>query len=143
MGRRSISAFASRIVNAKRRITLTMTASSAVGYIFRLTSNAWIKQAFINASHTSEGDLHDWKLSLSGDGNTLAVGAADEDGSASGINGVDSNSVSHSGGAYIFEFNNSTWSQRAYIKAGDNSANSWFGNDVSLNEDRSNDRFAW
>ncbi len=108
-----------------------------------MTSNAWTKQAFIKASHVSEGDLLCWKLSLSGDGNTLAVGAADEDGSATGINGVDSNSVSNSGAAYIFEFNNNTWSQRAYIKAGDNSANSWFGNDVSLDEDGSSGRFAW
>ncbi len=113
------------------------TTDSGAAYVFRFNSGVWSQQAYIKPFNTSGGDLFGWKLSLSGDGNTLAVGATDEDGSATGINGVDSNSVSNSGAAYIFEFNNSTWSQRAYIKAGDNSANSWFGNDVSLNEDGS------
>ena len=113
------------------------TTDSGAAYVFRFNSGVWSQQAYIKPFNTSGGDIFGWNLSLSGDGNTLAVGTSDEDGSATGINGVDSNSVSNSGAAYIFEFNNNTWSQRAYIKAGDNSANSWFGNDVSLDEDGS------
>src|SRR3990170_2381701 len=49
-------------------------------YIFTRTGNAWSQQAYIKGSNTDAGDLFGYSVGLSDDGNTLAVGAYDEDG---------------------------------------------------------------
>src|SRR5687768_8654162 len=65
-------------------------------YVFTRTGATWLQQAYIKASNTGEagsadrfgeGDQFGWSLALSGDGNTLAVGAITEDGESVGING--------------------------------------------------------
>jgi trimeric autotransporter adhesin len=42
---------------------------------------------YLKASNTNEGDTFGTSVSLSGDGNTLAIGAWDESSSATGVNG--------------------------------------------------------
>jgi len=75
-------------------------------------------------------------LALSADGNTLAVGAWSEDGSATGINGDESdNSAPDSGAVYIFTRSGSSWTQQAYVKASNTEANDWFGTSVALSSD--------
>ncbi len=103
-------------------------------YLFHFStgtgSSIWSEQAYIKASNT--GGEFGKSVSLSADGNILAVGATGEDGSATGVGGVDDNSTDNAGATYVFEFGNGTWAQQAYIKATDPSVNASFGSSVSL-----------
>ena len=80
-------------------------------YVFVRAGNTWSQQAYLKASNTGrkgagddiEGDQFGFSVALSGDGNTLAVGAISEDSASKGINGdqADDSAVS-SGAVYVF-----------------------------------------
>lgn len=104
---------------------------SGAVYIFQRTGSTWAQQAYIKASNTQAGDHFGGSVALSGD--TLAVGAPDEDSSAVGINGNQAdNSMPSAGAVYVFQRNGTTWVQQAYIKASDSEANDEFGGCVAL-----------
>ena len=88
-------------------------------YVFtRDNDNKWSQQAYIKASNTGVSDSFGYSVSLDSGGNTLAVGAANEDSAATGIGGdQDNNSAGDSGAVYVFTRSGTTWSQQAYIKA--------------------------
>ncbi len=113
----------------------SMDASGAV-YVFTRSGGAWSQQAYVKASNT--GDFH-WfgsSVSLSGDGDTLAVGAPWEDSNATGINGDQSdNSAGFAGAVYVFTLSGGTWSQQAYVKASNTDGEDYFGSSVSLSGD--------
>lgn len=98
------------------------TLSEAVGYV--------------KASNTDADDHFSLSVALSNDGNTLVVGASNEDSNATGVNGDHSdNSVSGSGAVYIFTRNDTTWTQQAYLKASNSGIGDNFGLSVALAED--------
>jgi hypothetical protein len=111
----------------------SLTASGAV-YIFVRNGSTWSQQAYLKASNTGAGDAFGGSLAISGD--TLVVGAADEESNATGVNGIatDNNSAS-SGAAYVFVRNGSTWSQQAYLKASNTGQGDAFGGDVAISGD--------
>jgi hypothetical protein len=103
-----------------------------------LNASSGVLQAigYFKASNTGSGDSFGWTLALSGDGNTLAVGAPYEDSSASGINGTQSdNASSDSGAVYVFVKGSAGWTQEAYIKASNTTASTNFGESVALSSD--------
>ncbi len=114
---------------------------SGAVYVFIRNGSGWQQQAYLKASNTEFRDLFGSGLSLSADGNTLAVGAAEEDSNARGINGnQDDNSSSASGAVYVFARDGDSWQQQAYIKAGsseaeNDSTSDEFGTTVSLSAD--------
>ena len=109
---------------------------SGAAYVFVRSGTSWSQQAYIKASNTGASDQFGISLSLSGDGNTLAVGANAEDSNATGINGDQSdNSASFSGAAYVYVRSGTSWSQQAYIKASNAEANDFFGQSLSLSAD--------
>ena len=109
-------------------------SSSGAVYVFTRSGTTWSQQAYLKASNTGFGDSFGSSVSLSGD--TLAVGAAGEDSSATGVNGSQSdNSASESGAVYIFTRSGTTWSQQAYLKASNTGANDSFSSSVSLSGD--------
>lgn len=111
---------------------------NGAAYLFRYADSQWTQQAYIKASETDESDYFSDVLSLSSDGNTLAVGARYEDSSATGVNGDESNdSESASGAVYLFRYDNSEWSQEAYLKSSTAEAGDYFGNSVTLSSDAS------
>lgn len=108
---------------------------SGAAYVFTRTSNSWAQHAYIKASNTDAGDYFGEKVSLSGDGTTLAIGAYRESSSATGINGNEAdNSLSQSGAVYLYKLITSTWVQEAYIKATNTGLEDRFGT-VSLSQD--------
>jgi trimeric autotransporter adhesin len=113
------------------------TSNSGAVYIFRRVSNVWAQQAYIKASNTGGDDRFGYAISLSGDGNTLAVSALNEDSSSTGIDGNqgDSSSYTNSGAVYIFYFSSDTWIQQSYLKASDTQSLDNFGFSLSLNDD--------
>ena len=114
-------------------------------YVFVRRGAGWTQQAYVKASNTGEagtadtfgeGDQFGFSLALSGDGNTLAVGALTEDSSATGIDGNQANNAALSAGAvYVFGRNGATWSQQAYVKPSNVDAGDMFGYSVSLSAD--------
>jgi len=113
-------------------------AIAGAAYVFTRTGTTWSQQAYLKASNTGTNDYFGLKLSLSSDGNTLAVAASHEDSYATGINGDQTdNSLASAGAAYVFTRIGTTWSQQAYIKASNTGANDWFGAKLSLSSDGS------
>ena len=115
-------------------------------YVFTRSGDSWSQQAYVKASNTgrppdendpfTDGDQFGFSLALSGDGNTIAVGATTEDSSATGIDGNAANDSAQSAGAvYVFARAGSTWSQQAYVKGSNTEAADLFGYDVSLSHD--------
>ena len=76
-------------------------------------------------------------MDLSSDGNTLVVGAPNEDSLATGLGGDEGNGISNSGAAYVFNRNSNSapWSQQAYLKASNTQASSGFGESLSISND--------
>ena len=110
--------------------------AGAVYVFIRDAGGIWSQQAYVKASNTEARDQFGYSLAISGDGNTLAVGAYGEDSAATGINGnqVD-NSATNAGAVYIFTRTGSNWSQQAYVKASNTEAGDFFGWSVALSSD--------
>lgn len=114
-------------------------------YVFSRRGATWSQQSYVKASNTGEagtdgnfgdGDQFGFSVSLSDDGNTLAVGANAEDSNAKGINGNENdNSMQSSGAVYVFVRAGTTWTQQAYVKAANTEANVQFGYAVALSAD--------
>lgn len=110
--------------------------SSGAAYVFARIDGVWQEQAYLKASNTDEDDEFGYTISLSADGNTLAVGTFKERSGATGINGDQSlNSSRFSGAVYMFTRDNGRWQQQAYLKPDRNYARALFGRNISLNAD--------
>jgi hypothetical protein len=113
--------------------------SAGAVYVFVHGSSGWSQQAYIKASKTGPDDQFGFGVSLSADGNTLAVSAPYEDSAATGINGDQAdNSMPNSGAVYVFSRSGTKWSQQAYIKAsntGEADDGDQFGYSISLSGD--------
>jgi hypothetical protein len=122
----------------------SMPEAGAV-YVFTRTGTTWTQQAYIKASNTGkpgqgdvpgDGDQFGFSLALSGDGNTLAVGAISEDSAAQQINGNQNDDSAQSAGAvYVYTRTGSTWAQQAYVKSSNAEAGDALGFSVALSFD--------
>ena len=119
-----------------RRLTSAATESLRLaiderGARYPLTIDPIAQQAYLKASNTeaSYTDYFDeFGYSVAVSGNTVVVGAWVEDGSATGVNGNQSdNSAFFSGAAYVFVRNGTNWTQQAYLKASNTGAGDGFG----------------
>ena len=115
----------------------TKSAAGAV-YVFSRSDTIWAQQAYVKASNTDASDLFGYSVSLSRDGNTLAVGALKESSKVTGIGGDEDdnlNSAPDAGAVYVFSRSDTTWTQQAYVKARNTDADDHFGSSVSLSSD--------
>ncbi len=111
---------------------------AGAAYVFVRGSTSWTQQAYVKASNPDLGDVFGSAIALSGDGNTLAVGAPLEDSAATGIDGNQAdNTASDAGAVYVFARAGTTWSQQAYVKASNTAAGDQFGFAVALSADGS------
>jgi hypothetical protein len=103
-------------------------------YVFTRSGQIWTQQAYVKASNTGAGDEFGSSIALSGDGNTLAVGAAREASAATGIGGNQAdNTAVRAGAVYVYTRSGTTWTQQAYLKAANTGAGDLFGTSVTLN----------
>jgi trimeric autotransporter adhesin len=110
--------------------------NSGAVYVFNRNGTTWSQQAYVKASNTKADDQFGYSLALSGDGNTLAVGAVGEDSSATGIDGNQADqSVDAAGAVYVFTRSGKVWSQQAYVKGEITGSGFMFGYSVGLNAD--------
>ena len=112
-----------------------LAISAGAVYVYSRNGTTWSQQAFVKASNTESGDNFGHSVALSGDGNTLAVGANGENSSTTGVNSLPNNSLVSAGAAYVYTRNSTTWVQVAYVKASNPSINDNFGYSVALSGD--------
>jgi len=111
---------------------------AGAAYVFTRTAGQWLQQAYVKASNTEAADAFGFSLALSGDGDTLAVGAPNEDSSARGVGGAQGdNSALFAGAAYIFRRTAGQWLQQAYVKASNAETLDQFGSALALDSDGS------
>jgi hypothetical protein len=115
---------------------------SGAVYVFRRTGSGWSKDAYLKTWNAEGGDSWGTSVSLSDDGNTLAVGSIDEDCLCGGIvhapsdvGATDQKSDQSVGAAAIFVRSGATWTQQAYLKPPNPSRGDWFGVRLALSGD--------
>lgn len=98
--------------------------SSNIGaaYVYYWNGSSWVETK-LTASDGASGDFFGESVSISGDGNTVAVGARNDD-----------DKGSNSGSVYIYRWNGSSWVQTK-LTASDGAAGDQFGCCVSASED--------
>ena len=114
-----------------------VASDAGAAYIFTRTgANSWAPQAYLKASNAGAGDQFGSAVSISSDGNVVAIGAFHEDGSAGddGSPNNDHNGGDESGAAYVFARNGGAWSQQAYLKAVGGARLDWFGWNLALSQ---------
>ena len=105
---------------------------AGAAYVFVRDQGTWSQQAYLKAPHPDPMDYFGDALALSADGMTIAVGMFFDDAKVMGIDGEEDNASSDSGAVYIFTRNGQEWSNAAYIKASNASAEDNFGVSVAL-----------
>lgn len=96
---------------------------------------------YFKASNAESGDYFGWSVAISGDGNTLAVGARLEKSASSGVTAGgptpagDDDSAADAGAVYVFSRDSGSWVQQAYIKASNAAAGDDFGWRLALSRD--------
>ena len=107
--------------------------SSGAAYVFVRAGTTWSQQAYVKATNTDGGDSYGQSIAISGDGNTLAVGAQLEDSAETMINASgNSNAALSAGAAYVYRRSGTVWSVEAYIKPTNAEAGDEFGGKVAL-----------
>lgn len=116
-------------------------ANAGAVYVFVRSGPGWTQQAYLKASNAEANDAFGSKVALSADGSTLLASAPNE---ASAVPGnASDNSAPGSGAAYVFVRNGATWTQQAYLKAGNATAQAGgitapvFGTAIALSADGS------
>ena len=109
--------------------------SAGAVYVFTRTGSTWAQQAYVKPTNPGGGDLFGYSVALSANGDTLAAGSYDEDGSSRGIDGDDDNQRNGAGAVYIFGRANGVWAQQAYIHPHNAEAGDSFGVNVAISDD--------
>lgn len=109
----------------QQQFTNDLGTSTGSVYIFTKINNIWTYQSKLQSNNTSAYDGFAQSISLSGDGNTLAVGALQDDNSGG----------SNAGSCYIFTRSGTTWSEQTRLQASNAAVNDYFGCSVSLSYD--------
>jgi hypothetical protein len=101
--------------------------SAGAAYVFTRAGNAWSQQAFIKASNTGKEDWFGVRLALSGDGNTVAISAPNEDGP--------NDAAPEAGAVYVYARSARAWSHQVYLKGANTEQFDEFGSSVALSTD--------
>lgn len=120
--------------------TLVQEAAKLVGsgstYVFSRSGSSWAQQAYLRPSTIMVGGEFGGDVSLSQDGNTLAVGSFREASNAKGINGDQGDtSAARAGAVFVFNRNNTVWTQQSYVKASNTDSDDRFGLNVDISAD--------
>lgn len=108
--------------------------TAGAAYVFFRTGTTWSQQAYLKASNSAADDTFGTTVAVSGD--TVVVGAHQEDSNATGVNGDQANnSALSAGAAYVFVRSGGLWGQQAYLKASNTEAFDRFGESVAVSGD--------
>jgi hypothetical protein len=108
--------------------------NSGAAYVFNRSAGVWAQQAYLKASNTENFDRFGCSVGISGD--SIVVGAFEEDSNATSVNGDQANnSAFNSGAAYVFTRSAGVWAQQAYLKASNTGISDSFGYSVAISGD--------
>lgn len=110
-------------------------ADPALGaaYVFVNNAGVWSQEARLVSSNLREHDRFGEAVAISGD--TIVVGAPEENSSSTGINSIPVMHTSDAGAAYVFVRQNGVWTQQAYLKASVVAVGDRFGGSVAVSGD--------
>jgi hypothetical protein len=114
-------------------------------YAFDRRGGAWRQTGYFKGSRSQRNDALGYAVAVSGDGNTIAGGTADESCLNGGINpsGCDVDTfpanlaAGSAGAAYVWVRSGDTWTEQAFIKASNPALEAWFAVRLALNGDGS------
>jgi hypothetical protein len=97
-------------------------------YVFQRTDGNWGKQAKITANDSASGDQFGGSVAVTGNGDTVIVGASNNDnpGDSSG------SQLDNSGAAYVFSRVDGDWTQQVKLVARNPNSNAQLGDQVAL-----------
>jgi hypothetical protein len=125
------------ITNGLAPVGVNGTPGAGAAYVFRRTGSTWTNEAYLKAPNAEASDQFGISVSISGD--TIVVGALDEDSNqttiTNGTTASNDNSAGTSGAAYVFRRNGTTWTNEAYLKAPNSESFDSFGQSVSISGD--------
>jgi hypothetical protein len=101
--------------------------SAGAVYVFNRSGSVWSQQAYVKPSNPGAGDLFGYSVSLTADGNMLAVGSFDEDGPDDKSNGT--------GAVYVYFRNGAAWTEQAYLRASNAEPGDSLGVSVAISLD--------
>ncbi|MCB1207864.1 MAG: hypothetical protein KDK97_00995 [Verrucomicrobiales bacterium] len=100
-------------------------------YVYVRNGTEWVQQAYLKASNPDIDDHFGQTVAISG--NTIVVGAPDEDSAAQSVNGDQANNDQAStGAAYVFVRTGTSWVQQAYLKGSNIDSLDSFGVAVAI-----------
>ncbi len=100
---------------------------SGAAYVFVRNGTNWTQQAYLKQSNTSTNKA-EFGMGATVSGDTIVIGASEEDSNGIGVNGSQNNFTGYdSGAAYVFVRNGTNWSQQAYLKASNRQPGYQFG----------------
>ena len=106
-------------------------------YVYLRSGGVWSQQAYLKAANAEANDNFGYSVAISGD--TLVVGATNEDSSqttiTNGTTASSDNSTGNSGAVYVYLRSGGVWSQQAYLKAPNAGVSDAFGNSVAISGD--------
>ncbi len=97
----------------------TMADAGAV-YVFQRNGENWMQQAYLKADNAAAHDRFGYSVAI--DGDTLVIGAAQQD-------------STNAGAAYVFQRSGDAWVQQAFLKADNADAADEFGFSVAIDGD--------
>lgn len=113
--------------------------SSGAAYVFtRDAAGNWTQQAWLKAINTRKNDQFGESITISRDGNTIAVGAifGPGQGASKGVNAdPNDDSLIGTGSVYVYTRSGNTWTPAAYVKATNARTSAGFGKSVALSAD--------
>ena len=130
------------VVGANREDSSTMGVNSTpdeaaseggAAYVFVRSGGVWTQQAYLKASNTGLDDQFGISVGISGD--TVVVGARNEDSSTTGVNSTPDDAARNAGAAYVFVRSAGSWTQQAYLKARNTEVWDQFGTSVGVDGD--------
>ena len=94
-----------------------LAPGAGAAYVFARSGGVWNQQAYLKpaAVGTSQANDH-FGAAIAVSGDTVVVGAFQEDSSSTGINSTPNDAAGGAGAAYVFARSGGAWSQQAYLK---------------------------
>jgi hypothetical protein len=102
-------------------------SGSGAAYVFVRSGSSWSEQRLIRASNAEANDRFGISLALSGDGNTLVVGANGEDGN--------NNTAQEVGAVYVYTRSGITWSLQDVLRVSSPTPMLRLGTSLALSAD--------
>ena len=119
------------VVGARRQDGFADDEGAA--YVYVRTLGVWTPEAQLKASTPGADDEFGIAVAISGD--TIVVGAPNEDSPATGVNGGEGDGANNAGAAYVFARSGALWPQQAYLKSSTNGVGNEFGTSVAISGD--------